>query len=108
MQVKTFETKKEMGKAAAKEAAKILRGTIKEKGEAAFVVATGASQFEFLKALTSISSIDWSKTTMFHLDEYIGIPENDPASFRKYLKEKLINKVHPGTVYLIKGALPKA
>ena len=103
MQVKTFETKKEMGKAAAKEAAKILRGTIKEKGEAAFVAATGASQFEFLKALTSISSIDWSKTTMFHLDEYIGIPENHLASFRKYLKEKLINKVHPGTTYLIKG-----
>ena len=103
MKVKTFETKKEMGKAAAKEAAKILISAIKEKGEAVFVAATGASQFEFLKALTSISSIDWSRTTMFHLDEYIGIPENHPASFRKYLKEKLINKVHPGAVHLIKG-----
>ncbi|GAF93831.1 unnamed protein product, partial [marine sediment metagenome] len=50
-----------------------------------------------------ISSIDWSRTTMFHLDEYIGIAEDHPASFRKYLKERLINKVHPGAVYLIKG-----
>jgi len=40
---------------------------------------------------------------MFHLDEYVGIPETHPASFRKYLKERLINKVHPGNVYLIKG-----
>lgn len=103
MKVKTFETKKEMGEAAAEEAAEILRSVIKEKGEAVFVAATGASQFEFLEALTSISLIDWSKTTMFHLDEYIGIAENHPASFRKYLKKKLISKVHPGAVYLIKG-----
>jgi len=103
MQVKTFETKKEMGKAAAEEAARILTSAIKEKGEAVFVAATGASQFEFLNALTSISSIDWSRTTMFHLDEYIGIPENHPASFRRYLKERLVDKVHPGAVHLIGG-----
>jgi len=103
MKVKIFETKHEMGKVAAEEAARILVNTIKEKGEAVFVAATGASQFEFLENLTSISSIDWSKTAMFHLDEYVGIPETHPASFRKYLKERLINKVHPGSVYLING-----
>lgn len=103
MKIKIFETKKEMGKVAAERAAEVLEEAIKEKGEAVFVAATGASQFEFLKAFTSMPSIDWSRTTMFHLDEYIGIPENHPASFRKYLKERLINKVHPGTTYLIKG-----
>jgi len=92
-----------MGKSAAEEAARILIDAIREKGEATFIAATGASQFEFLENLTNISSIDWSKTTMFHLDEYIGFPETHPASFRKYLKEKVINKVHPGNVYLIKG-----
>ena len=92
-----------MGKAAAEEAARILIDAIREKGEATFIAATGASQFEFLENLTNISSIDWSKTTMFHLDEYIGFPETHPASFRKYLKEKVINKVHLGNVYLIKG-----
>ncbi|MBA7569821.1 glucosamine-6-phosphate deaminase [Candidatus Atribacteria bacterium 1244-E10-H5-B2] len=103
MKIETFETKCSMGKAAAEKAAKILIDAIKEKGEATFIVATGASQFEFLEDLTSISSINWSKTTMFHLDEYVGLPETHPASFRKYLKERLINKVHPGNVHLIKG-----
>ncbi|MBA7559498.1 glucosamine-6-phosphate deaminase [Candidatus Atribacteria bacterium 1244-E10-H5-B2] len=103
MKIETFETKYSMGKAAAEKAAKILKDAIKEKGEATFIVATGASQFEFLENLTDVSSIDWSKTTMFHLDEYIGIPRTHPASFRKYLKERLINKVHLGNVYLIKG-----
>ena len=103
MKIKILETKNEMGKAAAEKAARILTDIIKEKGEATFIVATGASQFEFLENLTSISSIDWSKTTMFHLDEYVSIPETHPASFRKYLKERLVNKVNPGSVNLIKG-----
>ena len=103
MKIKVSKTKQKMGRAAAEEAARILIDAIREKGEATFITATGASQFEFLENLTSISSIDWSKTTMFHLDEYIGFPETHPASFRKYLRERLINKVHPGNVYLIKG-----
>lgn len=103
MEIRVFKTKNDMGKAAAEKAARILIDAIREKGDATFIAATGASQFEFLENLTSISSIDWSKTTMFHLDEYVGIPETHPASFRKYLKEQLINKVHPGNVYLIRG-----
>ena len=102
-EVRILETKKEMGKAAAKRAAGILKEAIKEKNQAVFVAATGASQFEFLENLVSIPSVDWLKTTMFHLDEYVGIPENHPASFRRYLKERLIDKVHLGTVYLING-----
>lgn len=103
MKIRIFETKQEMGKAAAKEAARILINTIETKGEAVFVAATGASQLEFLENLTNTPSVDWSKTTMFHLDEYIGIPETHPASFTKYLKQRLIDKVHPGAVYLING-----
>lgn len=92
-----------MGGDAARKAAKIINRAIEEKGEAVFVAATGVSQFEFLNAITQVSSIDWSKTVMFHLDEYIGIPEDHPASFRKYLQERLVNKVHPGTVHFING-----
>jgi len=103
VKTKIFETKKEMGKAAAEQAGKILKNTIEEKGKAVFIAATGASQFEFLEYLANIPSIDWSKTMMFHLDEYIGLSESHPASFRRYLKERLIDKVHPGTVYLING-----
>jgi len=103
MHLEIFPNKKSLGMAAAKKAADILTKTIQKKGRATFIAATGSSQFEFLKNLTNISSIDWSKTTMFHLDEYVGLPETHPASFRKYLKERLINKVHPGNVHLIKG-----
>ncbi len=102
-EVKICETKQKMGKAAAEKAAGILRSAVKEKGEVVFAAATGASQFEFLKNLINFPSIDWSKTIMFHLDEYIGISETHPASFRRYLTERLINKVHPGTVHLING-----
>jgi len=92
-----------MAKAAAERAASILNQAIARKGYATFVVATGASQFEFLEALITEHEIDWSNTTMFHLDEYIGLPGNHPASFRRYLKERLIERVNPKTVYLIEG-----
>ena len=103
MNIQIFPTKKEMGKAAAQKAAAILKDAIDRKGKATFVIATGASQFELLESLVQIDSIDWSKTTMFHLDEYVGIPDDHPASFRKYLNDRFISKVHPGDVYLIKG-----
>jgi len=103
MHLEIFPNKESLGAAAAKKAADILTKTIQKKGRATFIAATGASQFEFLENLTNISSIDWSKITMFHLDEYVGLPETHPASFRKYLKERLINKVNPGNVHLIKG-----
>jgi glucosamine-6-phosphate deaminase len=106
IKVKIFPTKEEMGAAAAQEAARLLQAAIETKGKAVFVAATGASQFDFLTALTRIPSIEWAKTEMFHLDEYIGIPESHPASFRRYLRERLIDRVHPGQVYLIEGDAP--
>jgi len=103
MNIKIYSNKEVMGKAAAQKAAEILKDAIDKKGKATFVIATGASQFEFLESLVQIDSIDWSKTTMFHLDEYVGIHDDHPASFRKYLKDRFISKVHPGDVYLIEG-----
>jgi glucosamine-6-phosphate deaminase len=101
-----YPTKLEMANAAAEKAATILNEVIKRKGQATFVAATGASQFEFLDALIAEHKIEWSKTTMFHLDEYLGLPETHPASFRRYLKERLIERVHPKSVYLIQGDTP--
>jgi glucosamine-6-phosphate deaminase len=92
-----------MAQAAAKKAAELLNAALARQGQATFVAATGASQFEFLDALVSDHDIKWSSTTMFHLDEYIGLPESHPASFRRYLKERLIERAHPGTVHLIQG-----
>ncbi len=81
----------ELGKAAGIAAAGLIRDAVARNGKANIILATGASQFETLKQLVSQTDIDWSKVVMFHLDEYIGLPESSVASFRKYLKERLFN-----------------
>ncbi|MBL8993934.1 MAG: glucosamine-6-phosphate deaminase [Spirochaetia bacterium] len=106
--VRILKTKAESGRAAAEIAAGCLKEAIQKKGRAVFIAATGASQFDFLEALVATPGIDWSKTTMFHLDEYLGLPSSHPASFRKYLKERFISKVKPGVVHLCEGDAPNA
>jgi glucosamine-6-phosphate deaminase len=92
-----------LGKEAGKEAAQIIRATIEKKGFANIILATGTSQFETLNQLTR-EEVDWKHVTMFHLDEYIGLPESSPASFRKYLKERFIQKTGGlRQFYLING-----
>lgn len=98
-----FEEKKELAKAAAAQAAMAIRGAIAKRGLARIVAATGASQFEFLEALTATAGIDWQKVELFHLDEYIGIPITHPASFRKYLQERLIDKTGITIFHLLNG-----
>jgi glucosamine-6-phosphate deaminase len=88
-----YKTKQQMGAAGAAHATEAIKQAIEEKGQANIILATGTSQFETIKSLTSSSGIDFSKVTMFHLDEYIGLPANHPASFRKYLKERFVDKV---------------
>lgn len=103
MKVKVFDSKRELGEAAARDAAEIIRAAVAERGEARVVAATGASQFDFLDALKREEGIDWSKVTFFHLDEYVGLPELHPASFRKYLRERLAEPVRPGAFHFIDG-----
>jgi glucosamine-6-phosphate deaminase len=104
MKVNISETKEELGKRAGIFAAEIIRNTINKKGFANIILATGTSQFETLKQLVGEEHIDWSKVTIFHLDEYIGMSADHPASFRKYLKERFLSKVGPvAAVYLING-----
>lgn len=103
MEVHLAATKRETSHAAASAASQKLQKSIRNQGAANFIVATGASQFDFLKALTADSDINWKKTTMFHLDEYIGIPETHPASFRKYLKDRFVEIVQPGTAHFLNG-----
>ena len=92
-----------LGEKAGSKAAELINNAIREKGQANVILATGASQFETLNALIK-QDVDWSKVVMFHLDEYINLPESSPASFRKYLKERFISKVPQlKAVYLING-----
>lgn len=104
MEIKITHNPQELGQAAGTAAAKLIRQTIAEKGNAHIILATGTSQFETLNQLIAEPDIDWSQVVMFHLDEYIGLPESSPASFRKYLKERFIARV-PGlkATHLVNG-----
>ena len=93
MKIDLAPTKLELGKRAAADGAAVIRDAISAAGQANVIVATGASQFEMLAALVAESNIEWSKVTFFHLDEYVGMPITHPASFRKYLKERLVDKL---------------
>jgi glucosamine-6-phosphate deaminase len=103
MQIKTFSDKNTLGARAAEQAAALLRRAIQERGRARIIAATGAAQFEFLQVLTGLPGIDWSKVEMFHLDEYVGIPESHPASFRRFLRERLIEKAGITKFHLLDG-----
>ena len=102
MQVRIFNTKQELGEAAARHAAQIINRAIAERNSAYVIAATGVSQFEFLDALMR-EPVDWTKVTFFHLDEYVGLPESHPASFRRYLKERIVSRVHPRAFHFIDG-----
>ena len=91
-----------LGSLAAKEAASIINDAIREKGSARIVLSTGASQFDTLVALVK-ENVDWTKVEMFHLDEYVNLPETHPASFRKYLKERFVNLVPLKAAHFVDG-----
>ena len=90
MHVQIHPTKDALGAAAARDAAVVIRRAVAESRRARIVAATGASQFEFLSALVTLPDISWEHVEMFHLDEYIGLSPDHPASFRRYLRERLI------------------
>jgi len=95
-----------MGKWVAEQAAATIRGAIAEHGNANIVIATGASQFEVLAELAELAAqpnIDWSLVTGFHLDEYIGLSPEHPASFCKYLKERFVDHVNLNEFHYLRG-----
>ncbi len=103
MVVKRFKDKNEMAKVAAEQAASELRQALAERGQARIIAATGAAQFEFLENLTNLPGIAWEQVEMFHLDEYIGLPPSHPASFCRFLRERLIEKTGITKHHLMNG-----
>jgi glucosamine-6-phosphate deaminase len=103
VEIKVFDDKVSLGKAAASQAVDAIRNALAEKGTARIIAATGASQFEFLDALTEGPGLDWQNVEMFHLDEYVGLSIEHPASFRKYLLERLIRPAGIGKYHLLDG-----
>jgi glucosamine-6-phosphate deaminase len=106
METLAFGTKRGMAEAAATRAAGSLKAAIEARGEARAIAATGASQFEFLDALVATPGIEWGKVVFFHLDEYVGLPDTHPASFRRYLRERIVARVHPAAFHFVNGDAP--
>jgi glucosamine-6-phosphate deaminase len=102
LKIEIFGTTEDMGKDAAAFVAGKLNQAINDKGFANLIIGTGASQYPLLEFLIK-KEIDWTKITIFHLDEYIGISDQHPASFRKFLKNHVADKVNPKDVHYLKG-----
>ncbi len=102
MKVMVCKDSVQLGQEAAKLAAAEIKRLIAEKGSVRMVFSTGASQFDTFKALLQ-EDIDWSKVDMFHLDEYVGLPETHIASFRKYLKERFTNHINLHSANFVDG-----
>jgi glucosamine-6-phosphate deaminase len=101
--VEIFNSLDDLAADAALEVNHFLRATLREKGSAAAILATGNSQIQFLKKLIALEGVDWSKITLFHMDEYLGIDPGHKASFRKYLRERVETLVKPKAFHYIDG-----
>src|SRR6266702_5559919 len=103
MLLRVFDDKVSLGAAAAAQAVAAIQSAIAERGQARIVAASAASHFEFLETLTAAPGIDWKQVELFHLDEYIGLPMTHPASFCKFLQERLISKTGIVKYHLLDG-----
>jgi glucosamine-6-phosphate deaminase len=104
MKLIVCESQEVLGIRSADHAAALINAAIAEKGSARILLSTGASQFPFFDEFVK-RDIDWSKVEMFHLDEYVGIEKDHPASFNYYLTNRFVNKVNPGKYHLIDGTV---
>jgi len=102
LQINILSNPEELGARAAEAAAAWLNACIESKGKARLVLSTGASQFQFLDSFVR-QPVDWRLVEMFHLDEYIALPAEHPASFRRYLRERFLSKVPIGYAHLVDG-----
>ena len=102
MKLVVSKTKEELGKKSAEHAAKVIAGAIAKNGSARILLSTGASQFPFFTEFVKMP-VEWDKVEMFHLDEYVGISEEHPASFKRYLLDRFVNVVNPKKAHLING-----
>lgn len=103
MPVLVFESNQALGQRAADDLSQILSDVVARQGQASVIFATGNSQLEFMKALRVKQGIAWDKVIIFHMDEYLGMSDQHPASFPRYIREKLVNWVRPRAFYPMRG-----
>jgi glucosamine-6-phosphate deaminase len=91
--VRVFDDVQSLAVAAASDAAAAIRGAVDDRGDANIMLATGNSQLVFLAALIEHTDVDWSRVTAFHMDEYVDLPSSHPASFQRYMREKVASTI---------------
>lgn len=103
MEVAIYGGLEEMGAAAAAHTADVLKRALEQNGSARVIIATGNSQIPFVEALKTYSDIDWAKVTVFHMDEYLGLSGDHPASFRRWIRERIEEAFSPKKVHYLNG-----
>ncbi len=101
--VRVYGNEDEMAQDVARMAQTYLQEVLAKQGSAAAILATGNSQIRILEALVALGGVEWSKITLFHMDEYLGIDANHKASFRRYMRERVEGRVKPGAFHYIEG-----
>jgi glucosamine-6-phosphate deaminase len=104
--VRIYPSRQALGAAAASDAARFISSAVRERGRARIIVATGNSQLELIGALVEIPGVPWKSVEVFHLDEYVGMPNAHPSSFRLWIKRRIEDVVHPGAIQYMQGDAP--
>lgn len=107
LEVRVYPDQPTLAAAAAALAAGVLRQALARQGTARAILASATSQIQFLAALTAAPDLDWSRVTLFHMDEYLGLGADHPASFRRFLREHVAAKIRPRALHLIAGDAPE-
>jgi glucosamine-6-phosphate deaminase len=101
--VRVFDDDRALGRAAASDAASAIAGAVAARGVANVMFASGNSQFTFLDALVARDDVPWASVVAFHMDEYVGLPASHPASFQRYMRERIAARVPIGDFHYVNG-----
>ena len=101
--VQIYPSSLDLGVAAAVRASSIIDNAIRSRGKARIIVGTGNSQEGVVNALVRDKAVDWKHVEVFHMDEYVNISEDHPASFRHWIRTRLSDEAQPGQVHYIRG-----
>ena len=104
--VQVYASLEALGEAAAQQAAGVIQDAIAQHGRARIVIATGNSQLALIGALVRQQGVEWNKVDVFHMDEYVGISRDHPASFRKWIRTRVEEAVRPGSMEYLEGDAP--
>ncbi len=106
LRVRVFDTAESMGMAAARNTAAVVRKAVASQGQARIVIATGNSQLPFVRALAEEDDVPWQEVTVFHLDEYVGIEPDHPASFQRWIAGNITRPLRPAAVHYLQADAP--